>query len=113
MAERPVTDGGLVRVARQFRKGLLGRKSSRGTCGMVSMALGGYLAFLGIKTEYVETDLQDAPTEAANHAWLRLPDGRVLDATADQFDELGLPPVYLGPPIAPIHGPSPRGPSRE
>jgi hypothetical protein len=41
-----------------------------------------------------------------NHIWLRLPDGRALDATADQFNTLfpsmDLPPVYLGKPLS-IH----------
>jgi hypothetical protein len=36
-----------------------------------------------------------------NHVWLRLTDGRALDATADQFDP-SLPPVYLGELLA-IH----------
>lgn len=56
----------------------------------------------GVETECVETDLG-----AMNHIWLRLPDGRALDPTADQFNRLfpamNLPAVYLGPPLS-IHG---------
>ena len=36
-----------------------------------------------------------------SHVWLRLGDGRALDPSADQF-VLGLLPVYLGEPLAPI-----------
>jgi hypothetical protein len=42
----------------------------------------------------IETSLEEADLGHTNHVFLRLPDGRILDATADQFD---LPCVYLGP----------------
>ena len=37
-----------------------------------------------------------------NHVWLRLSDGRALNPSADRFNA-GLPPVYLGPPLAGVH----------
>jgi len=50
------------------------------------------------------TDVRGLPE--MNHYWLELPDGQVLDPTADQFnDEDGfehlrpLPPVYIGKPL--------------
>jgi hypothetical protein len=57
-------------------------------CFAVSAALQGYLSSCGVETELVEADFGHT-----NHFWLRLPDGRILDPTADQF---GLSPVYLG-----------------
>jgi hypothetical protein len=47
----------------------------------------------------VETELVEADFGWTNHCWLALPDGRILDPTADQFVGHGatLPPVYLGP----------------
>jgi hypothetical protein len=98
-----VTDEELLHIASEFRDGILDGDSSAWKCYMVSAPLQGYLAFAGgPETELVETDLGHM-----NHIWLRLPDGRALDPTADQFNalfpDMNLPPVYLGPPLA-IHG---------
>ncbi len=41
------------------------------------------------------TDLEEVDFGCTNHVYLRLPDGRILDPTADQFD--GMPDVYCGP----------------
>lgn len=41
----------------------------------------------------LETTLEEVDFGSCNHVWLRLSDGRILDATADQF---GLDKVYLG-----------------
>ena len=61
---------------------MIGDKPSNWTCGKVSFALQGYLA---------------------NHVWLKLPDGRILDATADQFNfwfpHKKYPKVHLGKPL--------------
>jgi hypothetical protein len=72
-----------------MRKGILGKRSSRMMCMAVSAPLQGLLAAL----YGVETELETVDFPESNHVWLRLPDGRILDATADQF---GLEPVYLG-----------------
>jgi hypothetical protein len=93
-----MTDPKLIEFTMEFRKGIMGRrKSSRAMCFMIAAPLQGYLSFLGIETELVEGEVNQT-----NHYWLELPDGRVLDPTADQFD-LGLPPVYLGKPNPEIH----------
>jgi hypothetical protein len=78
-------------LATQWRRGLLGKDgSSRGMCFAVSASFGGWLsAAYGIDTEVVTVHFAEI-----NHCWLRLPDGRIIDATADQF---GLEPVYVGP----------------
>lgn len=86
----------LQRTAEGFRKGILGKGSSKFMCRAVCMPLQGYLHAMGIETALIAgwVDLRDYDMD---HTWLRLVDGRILDPTADQFDELGLPPVYIGP----------------
>jgi len=89
-----LTDRQIKCVARGFRNGLLDGGPSRLMCGAVSFALCGYLSFLGVETELYESDLGDC-----NHIFLMLSDGRVLDATADQFNVFPgkrYPDVYLG-----------------
>lgn len=96
-----MTDAELIQIASDFREGILDGGSSEMMCAAVSWPLAGYLGFVGVRAEPVESDLGHM-----NHIWLRLEDGRALDATADQFNRLfpdmALPPVYLGPPL-PIH----------
>jgi hypothetical protein len=87
---KPPTDKQLLKAARDFRTGVLDGRPSAFMCYAVSMALQGYLSWsLGVETDIVSADFPEI-----NHYWLKLPDGRILDATADQF---GLDPVYLGP----------------
>src|SRR5690242_17104231 len=97
-----MTDAQLVRFVSEFRRGILRRRKSRGRCGMVCYPLSTYLSLHGVEAELVITDLmEDMTTAAANHAWLLLPDGRVLDPTIDQFNtaERRFPKVYLGDPV--------------
>lgn len=74
---------------------MLGDKPSNWKCGMVCFALQGYLSILGLKTRLYESDLGEM-----NHIWMMLPDGRVLDPTADQFNwffpHMNYPQVHLG-----------------
>lgn len=79
----------LRRVVTEFRDGILCGRPSEGMCFAVCAALQGYLDMFGLDTEMVEANFAEI-----NHVWLRLPDGRIIDPTADQF---GLPPVYIGP----------------
>lgn len=95
-----MNDKQLIRFATQFRKGILGGNSSEWMCAAVSWPLSTLLAAHGVPNRIVEGDLGEC-----NHVWLALEDGRVLDATADQFNWCNpnpLPPVYLGPPTV-IH----------
>jgi hypothetical protein len=100
------SDDEIIGIAREFRRGVLGDDPPDGRCAMVAWPLAGYLSFLGL--DGVETDGCDYPddhpasTEWVNHVWIVLKDGRILDPTADQFD-IGLPPIYLGPPDPRIH----------
>lgn len=83
-----MTDKELKRIAAQFRDGILEGKSSAAMCFAICAPLQSFLSCGGFETELIEADFEDT-----NHFWLRLPDGRILDPTADQF---GLSPVYLG-----------------
>src|SRR5687768_15473336 len=92
-----MTDKQLIRFVTAFRGGILGKQPSRAMCAAVCYPLVGLLSFHGVRAEVIEVDLSTSDLDALSHVWLRLPDGRALDPTADQF---GGPPVYLGPPTA-------------
>jgi hypothetical protein len=89
-----LSDTELVAIGAEFRDDILGGATSAMRCAMVCYPLAGYLSFLGQSITVQETLVGNG-----NHVWLLLPDGRVLDPTADQFDAT-LPPVYLGPRLA-------------
>jgi hypothetical protein len=93
----PWTDKQLKAMCREFRKGMLARMSSEGRCAMVSWALQGFLSFaLKLETQVYESDVGEW-----NHLWLKMPDGRVIDCTADQFNRgrRRYPQVYIGMPL--------------
>lgn len=85
-----MTDKQLLRIARGVRKGILGKKPSADMCMAVSAPLQGILSAL----YDFQTTLENVDFPEIDHTFLRLSDGRILDATADQF---GLEAVYLGP----------------
>jgi len=102
-----MTDDELVRFATEFREGILDGDPSNWMCAAVCWPLSSLLRMHGVPNESVETDLG-----VCNHIWLRLADGRALDPTADQFNDISvdkLPPVYLGEPRL-IHGNPPPNP---
>ena len=84
-------DRQLKRICSGFRSGLLKRREGDMMCAVVCYPLQGYLSMLGQDALIEEVDLK-----SSNHVFLRLPDGRVLDPTADQF---GGPKVYIGEPL--------------
>lgn len=93
-----MTDAEIIEIAQEFREGILDGRGSQFMCAAVSWPLCGLLNFYGVECRTVEGDLGEM-----NHVWIELQDGRVLDATADQFNELfslSHPPVYLGAPLA-------------
>lgn len=97
-------DAKLIKIATEFRKGILDGRPSRMMCFAICAPLAGLLGACGVDVEVIEGDLGEC-----NHVWLRLADGRVLDPTADQFNDYGfpeMPPVYLGPPTT-IHPTAP------
>jgi hypothetical protein len=79
-------------VAASFRHGILGKRPARDMCFAVCAPLQSYLSLCGVETRLVEGNFG-----ATNHFWLELPDGTVIDPTADQFPELNLPATYVGP----------------
>jgi hypothetical protein len=91
-----VTDRQIVIFAAAFRDGILGDRPSHSMCAAVSWPLATLLNLHGVECEAVEGE-----NGASNHVWIRLADGRVLDATADQYNLpcfKQYPPVYLGEP---------------
>jgi len=103
-------DAELVEIATEFRDGLIGKTTSGdGFCAVVSWPLAAYLRALhGLECECVESDLEhhlDSP--CYEHVWIKLPDGRVLDATYDQFCSEEPVKVYLGKPTEFHATPSP------
>jgi len=71
-----------------------------GFCFMISAPLASLLrAIYGVDCELVSCDFPEAAeTQPANHYWIALPDGRVLDPTFDQFCSEEPVPIYLGSP---------------
>lgn len=82
----------LKHICQRFRSGILGDRESDMMCAAVCYPLQGYLAFLGQPSDLEEVDLG-----RTNHVFLRLPSGRVLDPTADQFGNY--PKIYIGRPL--------------
>jgi hypothetical protein len=93
-----LNDKTLIQLSTQFRYGVIGRKSSSKECYKVAAPLCAYFKFLKVECSLIEgyVTIGEAIT---NHYWLALPDGRILDPTADQFNEVkkqNMPKVYLG-----------------
>lgn len=88
-----MTDQELIEFASEFRQGILGDRPSNFMCAAISWPLSTLLGMSGVQCECVEVDLGDC-----NHVWIKLADGRALDATADQFNWFSdkYPRVYLG-----------------
>lgn len=89
-----MTDKELLRITTQFTKGLTGGDIHQ-KCYMVTLPLHGYLSLIGVNAILIEGEVA-LTSETWGHFWLKLADGRILDPTAGQFLELGLPRVYLG-----------------
>ncbi len=87
----------LRRIVENFRDGLLDGKSSASKCFMVSSALAGYLSFAGYSCILTKGEIDGE--EESEHFWLTLPDGTIIDPTADQFKQPGgqdMPSVFVG-----------------
>lgn len=95
-----LTDAELIEICSDFRDGILGLdRAGDGMCAAVSWPLAGYLrSALGFECECVQSDHSEMTTDFIDHVWIRLPDGRALDATFDQFCSEDKVKVYLGPP---------------
>lgn len=103
-----MTDKQLLRFVASFRKGILGRSNSDGMCFAVTAPLAPLLRAHGVEAEIVEGEVDFMPPGNMNHFWIKLADGRVIDPTADQFNNRTcrqLPPVYIGAPVRGLHEP--------
>jgi hypothetical protein len=89
----------LHKIASDFRGGILGTMPSALMCFAVCAPLEGFLRVCGYDVELVEGTVELPNGRVAQHYWLALPDGRVLDPTADQFTKPTgepMPEVYIG-----------------
>jgi hypothetical protein len=86
----------LLKLVTDFREGILDGKPSVRMCFAVCAPLSSYLDFVGVENELIEGEAGDM-----QHFWIKLPDGNIIDPTADQFFLLWgcnkMPPVYIGP----------------
>jgi hypothetical protein len=93
-----MSDRELIRITSGFTKGILNKRESKSMCFAVSFPLQGYLSFCGLEAEIIEGEIK-LNKEVWNHFWLRLPDGRILDPTANQFktpDGKEMPKIFIG-----------------
>lgn len=89
----------LIELVTTFRRDTLAGDKSDCMCFSVCAPLSVLLCLWGIRAEFRSGI---APVDPPyHHYWIELPDGRVLDPTADQFNGqcgLNFPEVYLGEP---------------
>lgn len=97
--KRKLSDKELIRICSQFRTGVLGaRGKPKDKCYMVTAPLQSYLKFLKVEGALVEGFVTIGEC-ITNHFWILLPDNRIIDPTADQFNgykDRNMPKVYLG-----------------
>lgn len=89
-----MTDKALLKTVTAFAKGVTQGNSSK-KCYMVSYPLSSYLSMIGVDNELVEGEVETTD-HIWGHWWIKLPDNRIIDATASQFTELNMPAVYFG-----------------
>lgn len=70
------------RTVKQFVRGLLGRRKTKGQCFVVCAPLTAYLNVIGHEASLVE-----GTVSGNHHYWIELADGSIIDPTADQFVE--------------------------
>lgn len=92
-----MTDADLMLFAQEFRDEILTKAqatSSESFCYAISLPMEAHLMSHGF-----ECELTEGSVAGGCHFFLTLPDGRILDPTADQFRKpkgSEMPPVYLG-----------------
>jgi hypothetical protein len=79
-----MTDKKLIKIARGFCSGLLGKKQSTNMCFKVCSPLVTYLSICGVLCELTKGEIICDGVEYG-HFWITLSDGRIIDPTADQF----------------------------
>jgi hypothetical protein len=98
-------DAELTEFVSEFREGILDGTTSFMACGMVCHPLVTLLNMAGVPCSIQTTLSIRTSYGSVNHVWIALADGRVIDPTADQFNDEGFsfPPVYLGKKIRKLH----------
>jgi hypothetical protein len=94
-----MSDKELYKIVNGFTKGLLGKRSSESMCFVVTWTLNSFLTCCGIKSKLVEGEIKLKNGYIANHFWIELEDGKVIDPTADQFNSLSehqMPNIFIG-----------------
>ncbi|HEY5553037.1 MAG TPA: hypothetical protein VIK52_14185 [Opitutaceae bacterium] len=94
-----MTDAELLHAVAEFREGILEGRPSNDMCFAICWPLESFLATCGVEVKLVMVSVPacvTGNTVASDHYVLELPDGRIIDPTADQFPVAGLPPVYIG-----------------
>ena len=84
----------ILQIVKGFREGVMGDLSSNSRCFMVCYSLVGYLNFSGYQCNLIQGCIGDW-----EHFWIKLPDGSIIDPTADQFncpDGSPMPQIYYG-----------------
>lgn len=92
-----MNDSEIKKAAQGFTRGILYDRESLNMCWVVCLPLQGYLSFCGVETKVIEGNIK-INNEDYHHYWIQLQDGRIIDPTANQFNELGqkMPKVYFG-----------------
>jgi hypothetical protein len=88
----------LKTISTLFSKGILAGRESKNFCYMVSAALCGYLKFCGYNCHLQKGDIKISKNVVLEHYWIKMNDGNIVDATADQYNNATrkMPRVYVG-----------------
>ena len=71
-------------IVKEFRGGLLGRKTINKKCFMVCSALTTYLNLIGYENDLIWGSVCDT-SDIWAHYWLKTSDQKIIDPTAGQF----------------------------
>lgn len=95
-----MNDKQLIKFSKDFTKSILeiNDGKSQNMCFAVCSPLSSLISMFGITNELTECEIH-IDSEIYVHVYLLLKDGRILDPTADQFNDLlntEMPLIYLG-----------------
>lgn len=102
--ENRFDDKEIIRITSEFRTGMIGKKgSSTGWCSKICWPLLSYFSVMGVEMTLKRGKVRariglTSSVKRYDHVWLELEDGRILDPTYDQFQQISEAqiPVYLG-----------------
>jgi len=97
-----MTEKEIIKTATSFRKGILGKRSPLKMCYAICAPLSSFLRLCGCENELTEGEIKLNSHNKGiviGHYWLTLPNGKIIDPTASQFNGMGnedMPIVYFG-----------------